>query len=178
MYAFLAGVNVTRLPEKQSFLQVQLLFNFSSCASRGWGWGPVYRLCPPLLADEKQCALFHYTVNPISCFTLCGRVAQRGNEWDGTGRCWHKSHNPWGNTSRQGRWGKVVGFWAIKQSIQGLIRSCLAVMEPHLLLKWELCTWLDRAPETGSLFMQLPIPTKRPHRKSLPRGKRFKYTIK
>lgn len=41
--------------------------------------------------DEKQCALFHYTVNPISCFTLCRRVAGRANGWDDMGKCWHQS---------------------------------------------------------------------------------------
>ena len=75
----------------------QLLDQLSSQASREEGG---LSALSSSLADEKQCALFHYTVNPISCFTLCRRVAERGNEWDGMGKCWHKSHSPRGDTSR------------------------------------------------------------------------------
>lgn len=75
----------------------QLLDQLSSRASREEGG---LSALSSSLADEKQCALFHYTVNPISCFTLCRRVAERGNEWDGMGKCWHKSHSPRGDTSR------------------------------------------------------------------------------
>lgn len=115
------------------------------------------------LTDEKQCALFHYTVNPISCFTLCRRVAERGDERDGAGQCWHKSHNPRGGTIHQGHWGKVEGFWAINQSIKQLIRPHLAIIVLHALQMWEVCTWFDIPTKSCSLFILLPIPAKRSH---------------
>lgn len=60
-----------------SFLCLRRLINFQA------GQVGVLSALSPSLTDEKQCALFHYTVNPISCFTVCRRVAERGNEWDG-----------------------------------------------------------------------------------------------
>lgn len=77
-----------------SFLYARPLISVSGWASRRFLSAP-----SSSLTDEKQCALFHYTVNPISCFTLCRGAAERGNGWDGAGQCWHKSHNPWGNAS-------------------------------------------------------------------------------
>lgn len=56
---------------------------FSGWASRG-ALSDLYPL-PTTTTNEKQCAWFDYTANPISCFTLCRRVAERGDEWDGTG---------------------------------------------------------------------------------------------
>lgn len=79
--------------------------NLPSCMQCLWSTfqlgklGVLSALSSPLI-DEKQYALFHYTVNPISCFTLHRRAAGRGNEWDDIGKCWHKSHNPKGDTSR------------------------------------------------------------------------------
>lgn len=152
MCAFLGGVNLTRLRKnnnkKTLFLPVCAAFDQLFQLGK---LGVLLALLSSL-TDEKQCALFHYTVNPISCFTLCRRVAERGDEWDGAGQCWHKSHNPCGNTSHQGHWGKVEGFWAINKSIKELIRPHLAIIVLHALLIWEGYTWLDKA--TKSYYNQ------------------------
>lgn len=116
-------------------LYAQLLINFPAGQVGRWGGRGS-------LTDEKQCALFHYTVNPISCFTLCRRVAERGNEWDGMGKCWHNPKIP--KATPVGHWGTVEGFWAINQSIRGLMGPHVAIMVIHVSLKWEACTWLDK----------------------------------
>lgn len=88
-----------------SFLYVHPLISVSSWASWRFLSAP-----SSSLTDEKQCALFHYTVNPISCFTLCRGAAERGNGWGDAGQCWHKSHNPWGNASCWGSPGQSRGI--------------------------------------------------------------------
>lgn len=79
-----------------------------------------------------------------------------------------------------GHRGTVERFWAINQSIKGLIGPHVAIMVIHVLLKWEVCARLDKAPKSGCLFVTLPIPTKRSHlgNQCPSWGKAFKHTIK
>lgn len=78
--------------------------------------------------DEKQCARFRSTANPISCFTLRRRLAERGDEGDGTGAVLTQIPQPTSSAggTRRGVTGvEASGFRAISQSIDGSIR-------PHL----------------------------------------------
>lgn len=134
------GVNLTRLLKTTTTTKHTLCLPLCAAFDQLFQLGKLGLLLAPLssLTDEKQCALFHYTVNPISCFTLCRRVAERGDERDGAVQCWHKSHNPCGSTIHRGHWGKVEGFWAISQSIKESIRPHLAFIVLHALQMWEV----------------------------------------
>lgn len=113
-------VNAAR--KTQSILCLYLLINFFS----GQASQELYRTPPTTTTNEKQCAQFHYTANPISCFTLCRRVAERGNEWDGTRAELTQIPQSPNMGSTRSHWDRSEGFWAISQSISGSIKPHLA----------------------------------------------------